>query len=492
MFARYYRDVPAVIVEPGVRTGVPILIDNPKEVGADRVMNTLAAFHLFGGPAIVVDFGTSTNFDVVSPRGEFLGGALAPGIELSLDALAARGAQLRKVELARPRSVIGKSTVEALQSGMLYGVAGQVDGLVRRITRELGPPGTKVAVIATGGLAPLVLRESETLQHHEPDLTLIGLRLVFEKNDGASRVSESAALSPDPAATPAVRPAQPQTSDLPEQMRVRRAKAERLRAQGRDPYPPGYPQDDLARRRFERRTRTCRRARATGDLVGVTGRVMLNRIAGKLCFATLQEGGVQVQVMLSQDRVGADRLADWKADVDLGDQVGVTGEVVTTRRGELSVLADSWAITAKSLRPLPDKHKGLADPEARVRQRYLDLDRQPGRPADAAGAQRRGLVVAHLAARPRVRRGRDPDAAAAARRRGRPAVRDPHERPRPRSLPSDSPGALPQAARRRRAWTRCSSSTAISGMRALTPRTIRSSRCWRPTRPTATTTPWPS
>jgi len=184
MFARYYRDVPAVIVEPGVRTGVPILIDNPKEVGADRVMNTLAAFHLFGGPAIVVDFGTSTNFDVVSPRGEFLGGALAPGIELSLDALAARGAQLRKVELVRPRSVIGKSTVEALQSGMLYGVAGQVDGLVRRITRELGPPGTRVAVIATGGLAPLVLRESETLRHHEPDLTLIGLRLVFEKQTG--------------------------------------------------------------------------------------------------------------------------------------------------------------------------------------------------------------------------------------------------------------------------------------------------------------------
>ena len=158
---------------------------------------------------------------------------------------------------------------------------------------------------------------------------------------------------------------------------MRRDKSERLRAQGRDPYPPGYPRTvSLAALRAA--YPDLPPGTATGDLVGVTGRVMLSRIAGKLCFATLQEGGVQVQVMLAQDRVGVDRLADWKADVDLGDQVGVTGEVVTTRRGELSVLADSWAVTAKSLRPLPDKHKGLADPEARVRQRYLDLIVNPG------------------------------------------------------------------------------------------------------------------
>lgn len=179
MALRAFAGVPAVVVEPGVRTGVPVLIDNPKEAGADRIMNTLAAHHLYGGPAIVVDFGTSTNFDVVSRRGEFLGGALAPGIEIALDALAARAAQLRKVELVPPKSVIGKSTVEALQSGMIYGVVGQVDGLVRRITAELGG---QAAVIATGGLAPLILTESKTLQHHEPHLTLIGLRLVFAKN----------------------------------------------------------------------------------------------------------------------------------------------------------------------------------------------------------------------------------------------------------------------------------------------------------------------
>ncbi len=179
MLDRYFQDIPIVIVEPGTKTGVPVLTDNPKEVGADRIVNTIAAHHQYGGPCIVVDFGTSTNLDVVSAKGEFLGGALAPGIEISIDALASRAAQLRKVELVRPRSVIGKNTVEALQSGALYGFAGQVDGLVDRIVEELGEV---TAVVATGGLAPIVVQESQTITHHDPDLTLTGLRLVFEKN----------------------------------------------------------------------------------------------------------------------------------------------------------------------------------------------------------------------------------------------------------------------------------------------------------------------
>jgi type III pantothenate kinase len=179
VFARYYPNCPAVVVEPGVPTGVPLRYDNPRELGADRIVNALAAYQLHGGPAIVVDFGTSTNFDVVSAQGEFLGGAIAPGIEISVDALAQRGARLFKVELSAPRSVIGKSTVEALQSGLLYGFAGQVDGIVRRIKAELGG---SARVIATGGLAFLVLGESETIDVHEPDLTLIGLRMVFERN----------------------------------------------------------------------------------------------------------------------------------------------------------------------------------------------------------------------------------------------------------------------------------------------------------------------
>lgn len=179
MLAKSFQDVKIVIIEPGIKTGVPVLIDNPKEVGADRIANSLAAFSRHGGPCVVVDFGTSTNFDVVSEKGEFLGGALAPGIEISLEALANRAAQLRKVELSKPRSVIGKGTVEALQSGALYGFTGQVDGIIRRIVDELGP---LKAVIATGGLAGVVVEESETITHHEPDLTLEGLRLVFEKN----------------------------------------------------------------------------------------------------------------------------------------------------------------------------------------------------------------------------------------------------------------------------------------------------------------------
>lgn len=180
MLTRYYGQLPTVIVEPGIRTGVQLAIDNPKEVGSDRVVNTLAAYTLYGGPAIVVDFGTSTNFDVVSGRGEYLGGPLAPGIEISVDALASRAAQLRKVELVKPPRVIGKNTVECLQSGVVFGFAGQVDGLVRRIIAELG---TDVrAVVATGGLAPIVVGECATVTHHEPMLTLIGLRLIFERN----------------------------------------------------------------------------------------------------------------------------------------------------------------------------------------------------------------------------------------------------------------------------------------------------------------------
>ena len=159
--------------------------------------------------------------------------------------------------------------------------------------------------------------------------------------------------------------------DLPEQMRVRRDKLDRLRAQGIDPYPLGYPRTvEIAELRAT--YADLEPDAATGDLVGVTGRVMLSRVGGKLCFATLRDGSGDVQVMLSLDRLGEESLARWKEFVDLGDHVGVTGEVITSRRGELSVLATDWAITAKSLRPLPEKHKGL-NPEQRVRMRYVDL-----------------------------------------------------------------------------------------------------------------------
>jgi type III pantothenate kinase len=183
MLARQFESIHSVVVQPGVRTGVPVLTDNPREVGADRIVNALAAADEFGGPAIVVDFGgTATTFDVVNAAGQYIGGAIAPGLELSLDALGQRGAQLRKVELQRPRTVIAKNTVEALQSGMVFGVAAQVDGVVARMIGELGAQVADVTVIATGHLAPLVRDECSCFTAHSPWLTLQGLRLVFERN----------------------------------------------------------------------------------------------------------------------------------------------------------------------------------------------------------------------------------------------------------------------------------------------------------------------
>lgn len=182
MLVHHFGTLPNVVVEPGVRTGVPVLMDNPREVGADRVVNALAAASLYDGPAIVVDFGTATTFDVVSPRGEYIGGAIAPGIDISLEALGRRGAQLRKVELLRPRSVIAKNTVEALQSGMVFGYASQVDGIVGRMIAELGVPTGEVHVIATGGLAPVVVEECRSVTDRQPWLTLLGLELVFLRN----------------------------------------------------------------------------------------------------------------------------------------------------------------------------------------------------------------------------------------------------------------------------------------------------------------------
>jgi type III pantothenate kinase len=167
-----------VIVGPGVKTGVPILTDNPREVGPDRVVNTLACFSRFGGPAIVVDFGTSTNFDIVSARGEFLGGIIGPGIQMAAASLFSRTARLTRVELAAPPHVVGKNTVEAIQSALVYGTASMVDGMIERIRGEL-PAATTVA---TGGLAPVVIPHCRSVEQHEPWLTLEGLRLVFERN----------------------------------------------------------------------------------------------------------------------------------------------------------------------------------------------------------------------------------------------------------------------------------------------------------------------
>ena len=176
--AARYLDFEPIVIEPGVRTGIRIDYDNPKEVGADRIANAIAAYDLYGGPTIIADFGTATTCDAVSEHGEYLGGAIAPGIEISMDALVGRAAALRAVELRPPRNVLGKSTVESIQSGAVYGFAAQVDGLCDRIVAELG----ECTVISTGGLAELITPFSRSIQHLEPWLTLHGLRLVHEKN----------------------------------------------------------------------------------------------------------------------------------------------------------------------------------------------------------------------------------------------------------------------------------------------------------------------
>jgi type III pantothenate kinase len=183
MLARHFSHVPFLVVEPGVRTGIPVLTDNPREVGTDRIINALAAVHEYGGPAVVVDFGgTATTFDVINAKGQYVGGAISPGIEISLEALGRRGAQLRKVELQRPRTVIAKNTVEALQSGMVFGVASQVEGIVARMIAELGEQPGDVHVVATGHLAGLVRDECSCFTHHAPWLTLRGLELAFTRN----------------------------------------------------------------------------------------------------------------------------------------------------------------------------------------------------------------------------------------------------------------------------------------------------------------------
>lgn len=177
--AERYLSVPPIVVEPGVRTGISMRVDNPREIGADRIVNAVASAALYGAPSLVVDFGTAISFDAVDRDGAFVGGAITPGIRVSTDALADNAARLPKVEIVKPPHVMGRSTVAALQSGIIHGFAGQVDTIVERLSGELGPG---VTTVATGGLASLVLDSCTSIDHHDPWLTLKGLRLIWERN----------------------------------------------------------------------------------------------------------------------------------------------------------------------------------------------------------------------------------------------------------------------------------------------------------------------
>ena len=178
---RRYFDVSPMVVGPGTKTGVRISIDNPREVGADRVVNAAAAHRLYGGPLIVIDFGTATTLDAVSEEGDYLGGAIAPGIVISAEALFERAAKLPRVELVQPQRAIGRDSVSAMQSGIIFGYVGLIEGIVARMRKELGG---SVRVIATGGLADTITRETDVVDAVEPNLTLVGLRLVYELNRG--------------------------------------------------------------------------------------------------------------------------------------------------------------------------------------------------------------------------------------------------------------------------------------------------------------------
>lgn len=178
--AQSYLRVEPVVVGPGVRSGIPIRFENPREVGADRICNAVAVVHKYGGPAIIVDFGTSTNFDAISETGEYLGGAIAPGITLSMDALFKRASRLPQVELDRPKSVIGRNTADSIRAGTFYGFYGQVKEIVGRMSAEMRKP---PVVVATGSLSKFFAAEMDVFQHVEENLTLDGLRLIYTYND---------------------------------------------------------------------------------------------------------------------------------------------------------------------------------------------------------------------------------------------------------------------------------------------------------------------
>ncbi len=302
--------VKTVIVEPGVRTGMPILYDNPKEVGADRIADAVAAFERYGGPTIVIDFGTATTFEAISAKGEYLGGAIVPGIEISLDALFGRAAALRRVELVEPRSVIGKNTVESVQSGVIYGFAAQVDGLCARFEDELG------AVHGRGHRRPGRPHrpaDRRAIEHHEPWLTLHGLRIIFDRNAETTGIGDEHGPR-SPTASSATPP--------PPSCAARYAglAAGRRRPASWSPSPGGS---------------CCGASRAS--------------------WPSAPSGTRPAPIQLFCGASWTDRTSTSSSSCPSATGSASTGEVVATRTGELSVKVTGWVLLAEARRSFGDK-----------------------------------------------------------------------------------------------------------------------------------------
>ena len=298
---------------------MPILYDNPKQVGPDRIADALAAYDLYGGPTIVIDFGTATTLEAISAKGEYLGGAILPGVEISMDALYGRAAALFRVEMVEPRSVIGKNTTESMQSGALYGFAAQVDGIC---ADDEG------------------VGRGHGRGHRRPGRAH---RPVLRRHPVPRAVAHPARPAPD----------------------LREELPARLRTQIPYRYEPDATAAQLQAEfaALEPGTETDRR-------VTIAGRLMLRRVQGKLAFGTLQDGTGRIQLFAP---VQTTPRFDEFTSLSLGDWIGVSGVIMTTRRGELSVKVDDWTLLAEAKRQFPDKWHGITDPDTRYRQRYVDL-----------------------------------------------------------------------------------------------------------------------
>ena len=348
MTERYFG-FPALVLEPGVRTGMPILYDNPKEVGADRIANAVGAYDLYGGPSIVVDFGTATTIEAISAKGEYLGGAIFPGVEIAMDALFGRAAGLRRVELA---------AAEARDR--------EVDGRVDPVGRDLRlqrarstgsstgsrPSSGECAVIATGGLADL----DQPARPHGAALRALADALRSTDHLRTERLME------------------------PERTR-RRRRARRAARAGRGDARPGRGPVPGSLRPHAHRWRRCASTgtsasrparRATTSCASPAGSAAAGCRASS-CSSTLRDGTGELQLFVNKAELGDDAFARFVDEVDRGDWVGVEGAVMKTKKGELSVNVKTFALLAKSLRPLPEKWHGLADTDTRFRQRYVDL-----------------------------------------------------------------------------------------------------------------------